>query len=91
MFHGALFTLRILSVGRTGVRVCVGVDVVFIYVEPCCAMLCHVATPALLCVGVAQADVKMSEDSDKEFDDGVLKSFHAFKCCACPCKADTCM
>lgn len=37
-------SLCALSAGRTGVRGCVGRDVVFIYVEPCCEVLSHVAT-----------------------------------------------
>lgn len=43
--------------------VCVGVGVVFINLEPCCAELCHVhPSSTLLCVRGAQPDVNLSED-----------------------------
>lgn len=57
--------------GRSCQKVCVGRDAVFIYVEACCAVLCHVASehPAVWWwwggVGLAQADANSYEDVHK--------------------------
>lgn len=49
-----------------------GREVVFIYVETCCAALCHVVSEhpaACVCVGGgAEADVNLHEDVHKKFE-----------------------
>lgn len=59
-----------------------GGDVVFIYVEPCCAGLYHVAT--LCCVGVAKADVNLSQDLNKEFEYLSMNVCSCVKVCVLP-------